>query len=134
MRATVKADGVEQATKLLDEEEIELRALLGDAVFGRDDETMEFSVGQALLSRSMKLAVAESFTGGLIAARIVAIPGASEWFSGGVVAYETAAKMALLDVPEGPVISAEAAAAMAAGVARLFNADIGLSTTGVAGP
>ena len=79
--------------------------------------------------------MAESLTGGLVAARIVAVPGASEWFRGGIVAYASEVKADLLDVPPGPVVS-EAAARRRwpTGVRRALGADVGLSTTGVAGP
>lgn len=66
--------------------------------------------------------------------RIVATPGSGDWFVGGVVAYWPEVKYGLLDVPEGPVITAEAACAMARGVRELFGADLGIATTGVAGP
>lgn len=85
------------------------------------------------------IAVAESLTGGLLAATIVAVPGASACFRGGVVAYATDTKASVLGVEQelldraGPV-DAEVAAQMASGVAKLYDADVGLSTTGVAGP
>lgn len=134
VRLTVKATDEASALAALDAEEAEVRALLGTAVFGVDDETMEHAVGKILLAAGLRLAVAESFTGGLVAARIVAVPGASRWFSGGIVAYDTAVKHHLLEVPPGEVVSAEAAAAMADGARRLLGADVALATTGVAGP
>jgi nicotinamide-nucleotide amidase len=75
-----------------------------------------------------------NLTGGLVASRIVSVPGASEWFKGGVVAYDSQVKVDLLGVPEGPVVSEAAAMAMADGVRRRLGADVGLATTGVAGP
>jgi len=134
LRLTVKAADPGTAHAALGAEEAELRALLGTRVFGVDDETMEHAVGRLLLDRRLTLATAESFTGGLIAARIVAVPGASRWFRGGVVSYASDVKRELLGVPAGPIVTADAAAAMARGVRRLLGADIGLSTTGVAGP
>lgn len=80
------------------------------------------------------MAVAESCTGGLIMAKLVAIPGAGEWFHGGVVAYEPDVKFDILSVERGPVVTAEAAMQMAAGVRRLVGADLAVSSTGVAGP
>jgi nicotinamide-nucleotide amidase len=62
------------------------------------------------------------------------VEGASVWFRGGVVSYQSRIKYDVLDVPEGPVVSEQAAAAMAEGVAKLMDADVGLSVTGVAGP
>jgi nicotinamide-nucleotide amidase len=78
--------------------------------------------------------VAESCTGGLIMSRIVAIPESGEWFKGGVVAYQPAVKFDVLGVSRGPVVTALAAEQMAGGVRRLLGAEIGVSTTGVAGP
>lgn len=134
VRVTVKAGDEPTARARLDAEEKLLRDLLGDDVFGVDDETMEQAVGTALEDRGLTLAVAESLTGGLVAARLVDVPGASQWFRGGVVSYASEVKWSLLDVPEGPVVTAEAAAAMATGVRSLLGADVGLGVTGVAGP
>ena len=80
------------------------------------------------------LAAAESCTGGLLMARIVGTPLSGEWFKGGVVAYQPAVKFELLGVDPGPVITSRAAEQMATGVCRLLSAEVGVSTTGVAGP
>jgi nicotinamide-nucleotide amidase len=134
VRITVKADDEATARARLDAEEAVVRNIVGDIVFGVDGETMEHAVGQALLARGLTLAVAESLTGGLVAARVVDVPGASNWFRGGVVSYATDVKFSVLGVPEGPVVTSEAAAAMATGVRDLLGADVGLGVTGVAGP
>jgi nicotinamide-nucleotide amidase len=115
-------------------EEAELRALLGTAVFGVDDETMETAVGALVEQRGLSLGLAESVTGGLVASRIVNVPGASRWFRGSIVSYASEVKHDLLGVPEGPVVSERAARAMAQGAAKALGADIGLAVTGVAGP
>ncbi len=133
LRLTVKAPTEEAAVAALDAEEAELRALVGAYVFSVD-EPMEEVVGRMLAERSLRLATAESFTGGLLASRLVGIPGASNWFVGGVVPYATAAKHTLLGIEVGEVVTADAACAMAAAVSSLLGADIGLATTGVAGP
>ena len=134
VRITVKADDEATALARLDAEDAVVRSIIGDIVFGIDGETMEHAVGRALVARGLTLAVAESLTGGLVAARLVDVPGASAWFRGGVVSYATDVKFSVLDVPEGPVVTAEAAAAMATGVRDLLGADVGLGVTGVAGP
>ena len=95
---------------------------------------MESVVLDQLRQAQLSLAVAESVTGGMVGARLTAVPGASSVFKGSLVTYASAAKFALLDVPEGPVVSAECAQAMALGACRKFDADVGLATTGVAGP
>ncbi len=92
-----------------------------------------------LQARSLTLATAESLTGGALASRIVDVPGASNCFLGGVVTYAVESKSELLGVSSdllraGGPVQADVAAQMAAGAARLFRADVGVSTTGVAGP
>ena len=134
VRLTASGDTDDEVASRLDAEEAEVRAVLGDLVFSSEDLPMEAEVGRLLQARGRTLAVAESLTGGLVASRIVAVPGSSDWFKGGVVAYDSQVKFDLLGVPEGPVISGECASAMADGVRRLLGADIGLATTGVAGP
>lgn len=137
VRITAKGIGPEavaDADALLAAEERELRALLGDRVFGVDDEGMEAAVGRLLLGAGLTLGLAESLTGGLIAARITAVPGASEWFKGGVVSYGSDVKRSLLGVGPGPVVSADAAGEMATGAVQALGADVGLAVTGVAGP
>jgi nicotinamide-nucleotide amidase len=135
LRVTAKAASAEEAAAAVAAEEAELRALLGEVVFGADDETMEFAVAAQLLRTGRTLAVAESLTGGLVASRLVAVEGASNWFRGAVVAYATDAKQSVLDLPaDVPAVSAAAAEALAAGAARALGADVGLATTGVAGP
>jgi len=134
VRITVKTDDDDTATRLVDAEEKVVRGIVGDLVFGVDDESMEHAVAKLLAARGLTLAVAESLTGGLVASRLVDVPKASDWFRGGVVSYATDVKFSVLGVPEGPVVTAEAAAAMATGVRRLLGADIGLGVTGVAGP
>jgi nicotinamide-nucleotide amidase len=134
VRITAKASNEAAARALLDAEEGELRALLGDVVFGVDDEAMEVAVARLLIDAGLTLGLAESLTGGLVGARLTAVPGASDWFRGSIVAYDSAVKHSLLGVPDGPVVSERAAVAMAAGAAKLLAADVGLGVTGVAGP
>jgi nicotinamide-nucleotide amidase len=134
VRVTVKASDAETADRSLDEEEAALRALLGDVVFGVDDDTMESVVGTLLVNGGWTLGIAESLTGGLIGARLTEVPGASAWFRGSIVSYASDVKHALLGVPPGPVVSAAAAEAMAEGAMRALDATVGLAVTGVAGP
>jgi len=134
VRLTAKADDERSAMALLAAEEAEVRAELGTLVFGVDDETMEHAVGALLLERGWTLGVAESLTGGLVASRIVDVPGASGWFRGGLVSYASDVKYDVLNVSLGPVVSEDAAVEMAEGARRLFRSDVGLGITGVAGP
>jgi nicotinamide-nucleotide amidase len=138
VRMTARAATEDAVRDLLDDEEAAVRDVLsqrlGDIVFGTDDESMEEAVAIVLRERGLTLGVAESLTGGLIASRLVDVPGASEWFKGGVVAYDSAVKYSVLGVPPGPVVSEAAAGAMAVGARRVLGADVGLGITGVAGP
>jgi len=134
VRITAKAADAATATRVLADEERRVRAVLGRIVFGTDDESMEHVVLALLRARGSSLAVAESLTGGLLGARITAVPGASDVFRGAVVAYASDVKHGVLGVPSGPVVSAGAARAMAEGARRVLGADVGLATTGVAGP
>ncbi len=134
VRITAKAATEAEATAMLDAEEVVLRGILGDVVFGLDDETIEAAVLKACRRLGFTLATAESVTGGLIASRICAVPGASEVFRGSIVAYVPEVKQAVLGVPVGPVVNEETARAMAAGARRLLGADVAVATTGVAGP
>ena len=134
VRITAKAPTDEEAVAILDDEDARLRRVLGELVFGVDDDTMESVVLDLLGERGFTLAVAESLTGGLVASRLVGVPGASATFRGGVVAYDSAVKFEVLGVPEGPVITLECAEAMATGVRQLLRSDVGIGITGVAGP
>lgn len=134
VRITAKGPDEASCRELLGHEELVIRELLGDLVFGVDDETMEIAIGALLDARGLCLGLAESVTGGLIGARLTAAPGASSWFRGSVVSYASDVKFDVLGVPEGPVVTAEAAEAMAVGARRVLGADVGLAVTGVAGP
>jgi nicotinamide-nucleotide amidase len=134
VRITAKAGNEADARTLLDAEEVEVRALLGETVFGVDDESMEHAVGALLLSRGLTLGLAESVTGGLVTSRLVNVPGASAWLRGSVVAYDTAVKHDVLGVGDAPAVSEETAREMAVGARRVLSSDLGLAITGVAGP
>ncbi len=134
VRITATASNHEMATQLLDRVEGEVRSIVGKAVFGIDDDTMESVTASLLARHSLTIALAESLTGGLATSRLVNVPGASKWLKGGITSYATSVKQELLSLTPGPVVSKDAAISMATHVADLFGADIGLSFTGVAGP
>lgn len=103
------------------------------------EDSLEYQVGQLLRKRALKLALAESCTGGLIGNRITAVPGSSEYFLGDIVAYAYEAKVALLGVSWDTLntrgaVSHETVLEMARGARRALNADIAVSVTGIAGP
>ncbi|HUY62952.1 MAG TPA: competence/damage-inducible protein A [Acidimicrobiales bacterium] len=134
VRITAKAADTATTEALLRAEEAQVRAVVGEVVFGVDDQSMEWAVAELLDAGGLTLGLAESVTGGLVAARLVNVPGASRWLRGALVAYASEVKFSLLDVPEGPVVGEESARSMAEGARRLLGADVGLSLTGVAGP
>jgi len=108
-------------------------------IYGTDDETLGEVVGRILRERGLKIAIAESCTGGMIAHTMTDIPGCSVYLERAVVAYSNESKVDLLGVPsrlieENGAVSKEVAEAMASGVRKLAGVGIGLSTTGIAGP
>jgi len=116
-----------------------LRAELGSYLFGEDERTIAEIVIDRCRELGLTLATAESCTGGLVAGRLTAVPGASDVFRGGVVAYADEVKAAGLGVPaktiaEHGAVSAETATAMAHGVRERLGADLGIGVTGIAGP
>ena len=137
VRLTAKAATADEADALIAPVEAEVRSRLG-TVFGADDETLERLIFDALEERGWTLGTAESATGGMIAARLTAVPGASQFVRGGVVSYATGVKQEVLGVPaetlvEG-VVGEETALAMAAGARRVLGADVVVAVTGSAGP
>jgi nicotinamide-nucleotide amidase len=134
VRLTAKAPTAAEAAALLEPVDARIRSILGEQVFGVDDDTMESVVLQMLRERGWSLGLAESVTGGLVAGRITNVPGASEVFVGSVVSYASEVKFDLLGVDRGPVVSERAAAQMATGARRVLHADVALALTGVAGP
>jgi nicotinamide-nucleotide amidase len=129
----------EEAQARVDELVERIEAEMGEAIFSSHGETLEEMVLLMLGLRHLSLAVAESCTGGLVAQRLTAVPGASRYFLGGAVVYADALKMEFTDVPgemiasDGPVSKA-VAKAMAEGIRKRAGADVGVAVTGIAGP
>lgn len=139
LRISVGASHSREADAEIHRIETLLRERIGRFVYGTDDEELEEVIGRLLTNAKLSLAVAESCTGGHVADRITNVSGSSNYFERGVVTYSNAAKTALLGVPASLIesdgaVSEAVARAMAEGVRREANADIGLSTTGIAGP
>ena len=140
LRLSTKGPNPDRLQEQVDAEVAKLRPLIADIYYGEEeDEPIEVLIGNQLRQRGQTLAVAESCTGGAIAARITTHPGASGFFLGGGVTYATAAKTALLGVPEAliekeGVVSAAVAKTMAQGIQQQMGADYALATTGNAGP
>lgn len=139
LRATAKAESTEAAEAMLSPVVSEVRALLGDVVYGVDVKSLEAVCVSALKEKGLTLATAESCTGGRLAARLTALPGVSAVYRGGVVSYWTSVKAEVLGVPKDLLdvhgaVSEETARSMAENVCRITGAEVGVSVTGVAGP
>jgi len=134
VRLTAKADSTEAVTALLDDWDARVRRVVGDVVFGTDDDTMESVVLRLMRERGLTLGLAESVTGGLVAGRLTNVAGSSEVVRGSIVSYASEVKFDVLGVDRGPVVSEEAAAQMATGARRVLGCDVALALTGVAGP
>ena len=137
LRAT--ASTIEEAQAEVDKLAGELEDELDDAVFSTCGESLEEIVGYYLQMRNLKLAVAESCTGGMVAERITSVPGSSRFFLGGAVVYSNDLKTLFADVPPLMIeahgaVSKEVAIALAENIRQICNADIGLGITGIAGP
>ena len=135
VRLTARAPSASSAATVLDPIEEEVRALLGPIVFGVDDQTMESVVLDLLREAELTLGLAESVTGGLVAARLTDVPGASDVLRGSIVSYASEVKFDLLGVAPGPVVNEETAdgdgCRRAPGARRPTS---GSALTGVAGP
>ena len=138
LRVTAKASTQEAADAMIAPVIDEVRALLGDVIYGIDVPDLEHLVLDLLRARGETFAAAESCTGGLIAKRMTDVPGASAVFRGGVVVYTNEVKMFLGVKPETlekyTAVSRETASELAENVREKLGADYGLSVTGVAGP
>ncbi len=136
VRISALAPTREQAYELIAPVEAFGRAALGDGLYGIDDDSLEGVIHQTLLARGETVAVAESLTGGLLAARLTDTAGSSATFRGGIVAYQAELKDELLgaDAVAAGAVTADTAKRMAMGARERLGATWGLATTGVAGP
>ena len=139
LRLTTRGMSSDESAALLDAAGAELKSVVGEHVYGEDETDLAEVVLQLSRNRGLRLAVAESCTGGMLGARLTAIPGSSDVFVGGVVAYDDDVKVTLLGVDPSIIrahgaVSEQTARAMVAGVRRAMNAQIGIAITGIAGP
>jgi nicotinamide-nucleotide amidase len=128
-----------RAERLVADAVLKLRDRVGAYAYGEDDADLATVVLQECRAAGLKLAVAESCTGGLLGERVTSVPGSSDIFLGGVIAYHDDVKREILGVPAGDIerhgaVSEEVALQMAAGVKARLHADIGIAITGIAGP
>ncbi len=133
-----RADEAE-ATRVLDQLDVEVRKRLGDHVYATGETTLAAAVGQRLMARGQTVAVAESCTGGMIGQWLTAVAGSSQWFVGGVIAYANSVKEGLLGVSAATLathgaVSEPVVLEMAEGARRATGAAWGIAVSGVAGP
>jgi len=139
LRVTAKAADEDAAARIIEPVAQELYVRFGPYIYAEGDATLAETVVQMLTAKGLTLACAESCTGGLLTSAIADVAGASAVLMEGAVTYANAAKVRRLDVQEATLaahgaVSRQTAAEMAEGIARTSGADIGISTTGIAGP
>ena len=128
-----------EAAAAIEKAESRLKEVLGDHIYGSDDDTLAGKVAELLIKHNLTLALAESCSGGLLSSMITDIPGSSDFYLGGVVAYSGEAKIGILGLErsllekEGQV-SEPVAMAMAGAARAKFNSDLAVGVTGIAGP
>jgi len=139
IQITTQAPTEKEVDQLLQFSSNQLTKILGSYVYGNDQQSLEEVVGNLLKEKNIKVAVAESCTGGMLGEIITNIPGSSEYFQGGVISYNAKIKEELLKVPQEIIkkygeVSAQVARLMAEGVRKCCYSDIGISITGISGP
>jgi nicotinamide-nucleotide amidase len=139
VRITARAPDESTAVAMIEETEARVRERLGPFIYGADEETLDRVVGRLLIERGLTIATAESCTAGLLAAALTEMPGSSAYLMAGAVTYSNEAKERTLGVPAAAIeqfgaVSAETAEAMARGIRRVYETDLGISVTGIAGP
>ncbi|MCD8089812.1 MAG: competence/damage-inducible protein A [Clostridiales bacterium] len=138
LRITAKGETREECERLIEPAAKEIYMVLGEFVYGENETSLARAVVQSLIDRKITLAVAESLTGGMLSSAIVDIEGVSRIFKEGFVTYTNESKMETAGVKETTIrhygaVSRETAAEMAQGAALRAGAELGLSTTGIAG-
>jgi nicotinamide-nucleotide amidase len=139
LKITAKCPDENQAVKLIEPVENQIRQRLSTNIYGEGDTSLEAVISKLLIDRNLTISTAESCTGGLIASKLVNSPGISSVFMEGAVTYSNEAKMNRINVKRETLdkfgaVSEETAFEMAEGIAKSSGTNIGLSTTGIAGP
>lgn len=139
LKLTMRGQDKKYIEKKIKAVERKVTKILGDIIFGKNEETLEEVVGNLLRSQGATIAVAESCTGGLISHRLTNVPGSSDYLERSIIAYSNKAKKDLLKVPATTLnrfgaVSKETAESMAKGVRKLSKTTFGLAVTGIAGP
>lgn len=139
LRVTSKGSSKKECEDLNKPVISKIKEVLKDNVYGMGEDPIQFAVAKSLVLKGLTIGSAESCTGGLIAARLIDYPGVSSAFLEGAVTYSNEAKIRTLKVKEETLnsfgaVSEETAKEMAEGIAKRCGSDIGISTTGIAGP
>ena len=139
LRITAKAKSVEEAKELIKPMSDEMKRRFGQSLYATGETSIEEVVSKMLVENNLKIAVAESCTGGMVSALLINYPGISSVFMEGCVTYSNEAKMKSLGVKKETLdvygaVSDKCAKEMASGVAARYNTNIGIATTGIAGP
>lgn len=139
LRITAKAKSVEEAKELMKPMSDEMKRRFGQSLYATGETSIEEVVAKMLVENNLKIAVAESCTGGMVSASLINYPGISSVFMEGCVTYSNEAKMKSLGVKKETLdvygaVSDKCAKEMASGVAARYNTNIGIATTGIAGP
>lgn len=139
LRLTATGDDAAQLDRELAEQVAKVMPLIEKHVFGFDDDTLESVVGRLLNRNQLTLATAESCTGGYVASRITSVPGSSAYYQGSIVSYSNDIKINQLGVLPDTIatvgaVSEETVRQMAEGVRRVLQTDVGIATSGIAGP
>ncbi|WP_281526149.1 competence/damage-inducible protein A [Intestinibacter bartlettii] len=139
LRITAKAKSVEEAKELIKPMSDEMKRRFGQSLYATGETSIEEVVAKMLVENNLKIAVAESCTGGMVSASLINYPGISSVFMEGCVTYSNEAKMKSLGVKKETLdvygaVSPECAKEMASGVAARYNTNVGIATTGIAGP
>jgi len=139
LRLSVEGEDEKELQNKLLEVEQKIRAKAGRFIYAIGDDQLEVVIGKILLERELKIATAESCTGGLLGNMLTNVSGSSKYFERGVICYSNAAKVEILKVNEDTLaehgaVSMEVAMQMAEGVKSTSGSDIGLATTGIMGP
>lgn len=139
LRITAKAKSVEEAKELIKPMSDEMKRRFGQSLYATGETSIEEVVAKMLVENNLKIAVAESCTGGMVSASLINYPGISSVFMEGCVTYSNEAKMKSLGVKKETLdvygaVSDKCAKEMASGVAARYNTNVGIATTGIAGP
>ena len=139
LRVTAKEKNEEKCEALINPKCEEIKSILGEYIYGEGETSLDTVVAELLYKKKLSISTAESCTGGMVAATLISYPGISDVFKEGAVTYSNEAKMKRLGVKEETLnnfgaVSEETAREMAEGIAMEAKTDIGISTTGIAGP